>query len=226
MMKYIRAHDIGLDLYESVSDNYSLKKIILSGSFTPKKKLIFNNISFKMGNNEIVGIHGKNGCGKTSLLSVLAGVIRPSFGRVETNAKILPLLGVGHILHPDLDIVSNIKLWGICFNTYIDSDHKNIMKIINSAEIDISPFSLFKSLSSGMKSRLIFELAMRTKLDFMFLDEIFSVGDPDFQIKSGQRIKKKIEDSCGALIVSHDRQLLKSLCNKIYEMRDNGLHVE
>lgn len=163
---------------------------------------------------------------KTSLLSVLSGIIKPSSGRVDSNAKILPLLGVGHILHPDLDIVSNIKLWRICFNTQLSSDLKNITRIINSAEIDISPFSLFKSLSSGMKSRLIFELAMRTELDFMFLDEIFSVGDHDFQVKSGQRIRKKISESCGALIVSHDKELLKSLCTKIYEMRDDGLFIE
>lgn len=194
----------------------------MSRQFLPKTISILENISLTIHKGDILGIEGSNGAGKTTLLSVIAGILPISKGERVVNGRCLPLLGLGHVFHGDLDIRRNIELWSMSFNSNFLIDDNFINSIIKEAGLDVTQDVLLRSLSSGMKSRLAFELAMRDSEDILLLDEVFSVGDADFRARSGERIKYKLKQSGCAVIVSHDRDILEKNCTQIVRIKDRS----
>ena len=156
---------------------------------------------------------------------MIAGIIPISSGKRIVNGKVLPLLGLGHIFHNDLDIYRNIELWNLSFKTDFTINEKFVEEIIISSGLKIQPKTLVRSLSSGMKSRLAFELAMRGQEEILLLDEIFSVGDKNFREKSRLKMKEKLKTIKCAIIISHDYDVLNENCNKIIRIT-NGSSFE
>ena len=136
------------------------------------------------------------------------------------RGKCLPLLGLGHVFHGDLDIQKNIQLWNTSFNSNFSIDSNFIDNVIAGAGLKVDKTVLLRSLSSGMKSRLAFELAMHDSADILLLDEVFSVGDAQFKEQSGIRIKEKLKMLGCAVIVSHDRSVLEENCTQIIRIKD------
>jgi ABC-type polysaccharide/polyol phosphate transport system ATPase subunit len=218
----VQLSNISVDLYSNSSDNFSFKKFLMSRQFLPKTISILENISLIIHKGDILGIEGSNGAGKTTLLSVIAGILPISKGERVVNGRCLPLLGLGHVFHGDLDIRRNIELWSMSFNSNFLIDDNFINSIIKEAGLNVTQDVLLRSLSSGMKSRLAFELAMRDSEDILLLDEVFSVGDAEFRARSGERIKSKLKQSGCAVIVSHDRDILEKNCTQIIRIKDRS----
>jgi ABC-type polysaccharide/polyol phosphate transport system ATPase subunit len=218
----VQLSNISVDLYSNSSDNFSFKKFLMSRQFLPKTISILENISLIIHKGDILGIEGSNGAGKTTLLSVIAGILPISKGERVVNGRCLPLLGLGHVFHGDLDIRRNIELWSMSFNSNFLIDYNFINSIIQEAGLNATQDVLLRSLSSGMKSRLAFELAMRDSEDILLLDEVFSVGDAEFRARSGERIKSKLKQSGCAVIVSHDRDILEKNCTQIIRIKDRS----
>jgi len=218
----VQLSNISVDLYSNSSDNFSFKKFLMSRQFLPKTISILENISLTIHKGDILGIEGSNGAGKTTLLSVIAGILPISKGERVVNGRCLPLLGLGHVFHGDLDIRRNIELWSMSFNSNFLIDYNFINSIIQEAGLNATQDVLLRSLSSGMKSRLAFELAMRDSEDILLLDEVFSVGDAEFRARSGERIKSKLKQSGCAVIVSHDRDILEKNCTQIIRIKDRN----
>jgi len=218
----VQLSNISVDLYSNSSDNFSFKKFLMSRQFLPKTISILENISLTIHKGDILGIEGSNGAGKTTLLSVIAGILPISKGTRVVNGRCLPLLGLGHVFHGDLDIRRNIELWSMSFNSNFLIDGNFINSIIKEAGLNVTQDVLLRSLSSGMKSRLAFELAMRDSEDILLLDEVFSVGDAEFRARSGDRIKSKLKQSGCAVIVSHDRDILEKNCTQIIRIKDRN----
>lgn len=218
----VQLSNISVDLYSNSSDNFSFKKFLMSRQFLPKTISILENISLIIHKGDILGIEGSNGAGKTTLLSVIAGILPISKGERVVNGRCLPLLGLGHVFHGDLDIRRNIELWSMSFNSNFLIDDNFINSIIREAGLNVTQDVLLRSLSSGMKSRLAFELAMRDSEDILLLDEVFSVGDAEFRARSGERIKSKLKKSGCAVIVSHDRDILEKNCTQIIRIKDRS----
>jgi ABC-type polysaccharide/polyol phosphate transport system ATPase subunit len=218
----VQLSNISVDLYSNSSDNFSFKKFLMSRQFLPKTISILENISLTIHKGDILGIEGSNGAGKTTLLSVIAGILPISKGKRVVSGRCLPLLGLGHVFHGDLDIRRNIELWSMSFNSNFLIDDNFINSIIQEAGLNATQDVLLRSLSSGMKSRLAFELAMRDSEDILLLDEVFSVGDAEFRARSGERIKSKLKKSGCAVIVSHDRDILEKNCTQIIRIKDRS----
>jgi len=218
----VQLSNISVDLYSNSSDNFSFKKFLMSRQFLPKTISILENISLIIHKGDILGIEGSNGAGKTTLLSVIAGILPISKGKRVVSGRCLPLLGLGHVFHGDLDIRRNIELWSMSFNSNFLIDDNFINSIIREAGLNVTQDVLLRSLSSGMKSRLAFELAMRDSEDILLLDEVFSVGDAEFRARSGERIKSKLKKSGCAVIVSHDRDILEKNCTQIIRIKDRS----
>lgn len=218
----VQLSNISVDLYSNSSDNFSFKKFLMSRQFLPKTISILENISLAIYKGDILGVEGSNGAGKTTLLSVIAGILPISKGQRIVNGRCLPLLGLGHVFHGDLDIKRNIELWSMSFNSNFLIDDNFIKSIIEEAGLNVTQDVLLRSLSSGMKSRLAFELAMRDSEDILLLDEVFSVGDAEFRSRSGERIKSKLKQSGCAVIVSHDRDVLEKNCTQIIRIKDRN----
>jgi ABC-type polysaccharide/polyol phosphate transport system ATPase subunit len=218
----IHLSNVQVNLYNNSSDNFSFKKFLLTRKFLPETITILESLSLDIYKGEILGIEGSNGVGKTTLLSVIAGILPISGGIREVNGKCLPLLGLGHVFHGDLDIQRNVELWDTSFNSNFYFDQGFVEDVIEKAGLKIKKNVLLRSLSSGMKSRLAFELAMRDPADILLLDEVFSVGDAQFREESAQKIKSKLKTLGCAVIVSHDRKVLDDNCSKIIRIKDKG----
>ena len=187
----------------------------MTGNLLPEKKRVFKNFSLDVHNSTILGIEGSNGVGKTSLLAAIAGLLPVESGEIKTKGKVLPLLGLGHVFHPDLDIQRNIELWNLSFSTNFKINESFVFKILENAGLNVSPSTVLRSLSSGMKSRLAFELAMHGNEDILLLDEVFAVGDQRFREQSARKMKQKLKSLQCAIIVSHDLNVLKDNCDRV-----------
>jgi ABC-type polysaccharide/polyol phosphate transport system ATPase subunit len=216
----VHLSNIAVTLYNNSSDNFSFKKLLLTRRFLPDTISILNDISLDIYEGEIIGIEGSNGVGKTTLLSAIAGILPIASGIREVHGKCLPLLGLGHVFHGDLDIQKNIELWDTSFNSGFILDSSFVEDVIEKAGLKVHKTTLLRSLSSGMKSRLAFELAMRDSADILLLDEVFSVGDAEFREQSALKIKQKLKTLGCAVIVSHDRDILEDNCSKIIRIKD------
>jgi ABC-type polysaccharide/polyol phosphate transport system ATPase subunit len=220
--KAISIRKLNLSFFKSESDNYSFKKFLMTGKLLPEKKTIFKNFSLDVSESTILGIEGSNGIGKTSLLAAIAGLIPHESGEIKVSGKVLPLLGLGHVFHPDLDIKRNIELWNLSFKMNLKVNDDFIKMILENSGLDVTPSTILRSLSSGMKSRLAFELAMHGDENILLLDEVFAVGDKQFRHESSLKMKKKLNSLKCAVIISHDFNVLKENCNRVIRITNQS----
>ena len=184
-----------------------------------KKQLFYkdfiavNDVSFEVKKGEIFGIVGTNGSGKSTLLKMIAGVLTPTTGTIETNGKIAPLIELGAGFDAELTGRENIYLNGAVLGYSQDfiNDHYN--EIVEFAEIGEFIDMPLKNYSSGMVSRIAFSIATAVKPDILIADEILSVGDFRFQEKCMNRIKGLMENGATILLVSHNIDQIRSTCD-------------
>ena len=198
-----------------------------------KGKLLYNDftalshISFDVEKGDIMGFIGFNGAGKSTMLKILAGVLTPTTGSVKVKGTIAPLIEVGAGFDPELTARENIYLNGAILGyskAFIDEKFDSIVEFAELRDFVNVPV---KNFSSGMYARLGFSIATAVQPDILIVDEVLSVGDFRFQEKCEERIKKKINDGVTILLVSHDINMIKRLCNRVLwfdsgKMKDIG----
>ncbi|WP_414159397.1 ABC transporter ATP-binding protein [Pseudomonas sp. BNK-45] len=180
-----------------------------------------NGVSFKIESGERVGIVGHNGAGKSTLLKAICKIYQPENGKITISGKIAPLIEIGAGFHPEFTGRENIYL-----NGSILGHSKNQIKQIESEVIAFAELEEFidtpvKYYSTGMYMRLAFSLATAMHPDILILDEIFAGGDAAFLTKARARMHDMIDNANIMIMVSHDHDLLKSLCNRVIWM-DHG----
>lgn len=174
-----------------------------------------NNVSFSVKKGDTVGIIGSNGAGKSTLLKVIAQVIRPNQGRLYVEGRIAPLLELGAGFDYELTGRENIFLNGaiLGFSRKNIADRlESIMEFSGIGEFIDAPI---RTYSSGMVARLGFAIATDIQPDILIIDEILAVGDTDFQKKSAKRILQYHTDGSTILVVSHNLDSIKNLCNHV-----------
>ncbi|MGV6818335.1 MAG: ABC transporter ATP-binding protein [Thiotrichales bacterium] len=175
---------------------------------------------------EVVGILGKNGSGKSTLLKIITGVSQPTSGETRHNGKITAMLELGSGFNPELTGIENLYLNGAILGVSRREMDGKIDSILDFAEIgDFSRLKL-KTLSSGMKARLAFAAAVITKPDILIIDEVLSVGDMKFKLKSLRKITELIENGATALFVSHDLGAMKNLCHRVIWLDEGRIVAE
>lgn len=186
---------------------------------------ILSNISLTINEGDRVGIIGNNGCGKTTLLKILAGIYYPTSGEINIDGNISVLLETGVGFDPELTGSENIF-----FNSAIMGHSNNNIKNVYNKIIEMSGLinhidKQFKYYSTGMALRLAFATLINLKSDILVLDELFVGGDINFVSQSKKLIEKKISDSKIFIAVSHDLSLLSDMCNKFIWI-ENGMIVD
>ncbi len=172
------------------------------------------DVSFSLHEGERIGILGLNGAGKSTLLKVIAGVFKPTEGKVIRNGKIVPLLELGAGFDKNYTGRENIYLYGSVLGysrSYMDAKYDQIVKFSGLGEFIDVPI---KNYSSGMKSKLGFAIATIAEPEILILDEVLSVGDRKFRKKSERRILDMMENGTAVLFVSHSLAQVQRICNK------------
>ena len=174
------------------------------------------NVSFSLERGDMLGVIGKNGAGKSTMMKAISGTITPVTGTVERKGQLCALLELGAGFDKEMTVKENVYLRGALLGyskEYIDSKYDDIIEYAEMREFENNPF---RTLSSGMKSRIAFAIASLVEPDIIILDEIFAVGDGAFRKRSQERMQEIIgSGNTTALIVSHSLTTVRKQCTKV-----------
>jgi ABC-type polysaccharide/polyol phosphate transport system ATPase subunit len=174
-----------------------------------------NNVSFEISSGEVVGIVGRNGSGKSTILKIIAGVYRPTTGRVRVNGRVAALIELAAGFHPDLTGRENIVMNGLLLGLSRKEIKAREERIIEFAELGDFIDSPVKQYSSGMFMRLGFAVASEVDPDILLMDEILAVGDANFQQKCLARVGEFRREDKTIVLVSHDMGTVQKFCHRV-----------
>lgn len=162
------------------------------------------DVSFELLKGETVGIFGSNGSGKSTLLKILAGITKPTSGKVTTHGRVASILDVGAGFHPELSGRENVFLNGQIHGFSKKEICGKFDEIVTFSGIEKFIDQPVKNYSSGMFLRLAFSIIIHLDFDVYLFDEVLSVGDQKFQIESNKKIQELIKLEKSIVIVSHN----------------------
>ena len=184
-----------------------------------------NNVSFEVTKGETVGIIGRNGGGKSTLLQIICGTLSPSLGSITTHGRIAALLELGAGFNTEFtgreNVYMNASVLGLA-KEEIDARFDDIAAFADIGEFIEQPVKVY---SSGMYARLAFSIAINVDPEILIVDEALAVGDARFVSKCMRRIKEIQENGATILFVSHDVSSVRTLCERAIWL-DKGRVVE
>ena len=181
------------------------------------------DVSFEVQPGEAVGLIGRNGSGKTTLLKVVAGIIKPSDGRVAVGGRIGSLLELGAGFHPEFTGRENVYLNGSILGLKREVIRRHMAEIVAFSELERFMELPVRTYSSGMVMRLGFAVAAHLDVDVLLLDEVFAVGDEEFQRKCFGKIHEFKQRGGTIVFVSHDAAAVERLCTRAVLLREGRL---
>ena len=212
------------DLYITYSSlqSYSIKKSLLKFKKAEKDKIeAVKGISFSLEKGKIMGIVGKNGSGKSTMLKSIAGIFAPDSGSVDLHGNTISLMSIGVGFNNELTGRENISLSGLLLGFEPEFIAAKTDEIIEFSELGKFIDMPVRTYSSGMHSKLAFSITAILETDIMLVDEVLSVGDAKFKKKSFNKMKELIADADRTVvIVSHSIDTLKELCDSILWIND------
>lgn len=172
------------------------------------------NINFDLDKGDRLGILGLNGAGKSTLLKIIAGVYKPTTGKVTRHGHIAPMIELGAGFDPNYTGRENIFLYGSVLGfsrEFLESKYEDILEFSELGDFIDVPI---KNYSSGMRARLGFSIATVVEPEILILDEVLSVGDAKFRKKCEKKMQGMFDHGVTVLFVSHSLEQVKRLCNK------------
>lgn len=200
---------------ENVSKRYHMRHPVTTDTEEETHELwALKDVSFEIKKGESVGIIGPNGSGKSTLLKILAGVTKPTSGKVEIFGRVASILDIGAGFHTELSGRENVFL-----NGQIHGFTKKEIAAKFDAIVEFSGIEKFidepvKNYSNGMYLRLAFSIMAHLDFDVYLLDEVLAVGDENFQNKSAECITKWKDEGRTLLIIYHDFNSIKNVINR------------
>lgn len=219
----IKVDHVSMRFNLGIDKGFSLKQLfvdILSGRYRKKRKenndfWALSDVSFDIAPGEVVGLIGSNGAGKSTMLKVVAGVLKPTKGSVTACGNICPMIELGAGFDNELTARENIFLNGAIMGyskAFIESKFDEIVEFSELQDFLDVPV---RNYSSGMVARLAFSVATIVDPEILIVDEILSVGDIAFQAKSEAKMLNMIRGGTTVLYVSHSLESIKRLCDKV-----------
>ena len=182
------------------------------------------DVSFEVRRGEVVGIIGRNGAGKTTVLKILSRITDPTEGRVRIKGRVASLLEVGTGFHPELTGRENIFLNGAILGMHRAEIKQKFDEIVDFSEVEQFLDTPVKRYSSGMYVRLAFAVAAHLEPEILIVDEVLAVGDAAFQKKCLGKMKAVAGEGRTVLFVSHNMEAVRSLCQRGIWLKDGRLH--
>ena len=195
----------------------SLKEYFLKfskGTLKFEEFWALDGVSLEIEKGDFYGLVGINGSGKSTLLKSVAGVFKPTRGKITVNGTIAPLIELGAGFDMDLTARENIFLNGAVLGFSKDHMLEKFDDIVDFSELHDFLDVPLKNYSSGMVARIAFAIATATKPDILIADEILAVGDYAFQEKCEKRMQELLDAGTTVIFVSHSIEQVKRMCNK------------
>lgn len=185
-----------------------------SGFFGREPFSALKNVSFDLNKGDSLGVIGRNGAGKTTLLRLLGGITKPDKGTLTNKGYSTSLLSLQVGFDPQLSGRYNAILSGMLLGFRKKEIEEQLDEIIAFAELENFIDQPIKTYSSGMKARLGFSVAIHLDPDILLIDEVLAVGDEDFRKKSLAVMHEKLRSDKTIVLVSHQVNTVKQLCNR------------
>ncbi|MGO5165170.1 MULTISPECIES: ABC transporter ATP-binding protein [unclassified Candidatus Paralachnospira] len=223
----IKVNDVSMRFLMANDKISSIKEFVTAFL---KRKLKFKefwalrDINFEVNKGEVVGIIGRNGAGKSTILKIISGIMKPTTGNVERYGNIVPMLELGSGFDMDLSGKENIFLNGAILGyskEFLESKYDEILEFSELGDFIYSPI---RNYSSGMLMRLAFSIATVVEPEILIVDEILAVGDENFQQKSRKRMMELMSGGTTVLFVSHNLWQIREMCDRVVWLE--GGHVK
>lgn len=198
----------------------SIKRVLvdlLRGRVNAGKKSrtdVLKNISFAINEGEFVGIMGRNGAGKSTIMKLIAGIYTPTSGTIKVHGKVAPLLELGAGFAEDLTGLENIYLNASILGYSNKATKANLESIIEFSELGSAIYKPVKKYSSGMLMRLGFSVAVHLDAPILLFDEVLAVGDAGFQIKCLQKIRELHHEGRAIVLITHSPEAVAQYCDR------------
>ena len=174
-----------------------------------------HDVSFDVYKGDVLGIIGRNGAGKSTILKIISGIMKPTKGTVERYGNIVPMLELGSGFDMDLSGRENIYLNGAILGYDKEFLLSKYNEIVDFSELHEFIEMPLRNYSSGMIMRLAFSIATVVEPEILIVDEILAVGDENFQKKSRARMMELMSGGTTVLFVSHDMNQIREMCNRV-----------
>lgn len=184
------------------------------------------NVSFNLYRGDSLGIIGRNGAGKTTILRLLGGIIRPDKGFIKNNNVSTTLLALQVGFDLELSGRINAILSGMLLGFRKKEVMANLENIISFSELHNFIDLPVKTYSAGMRARLGFSVAFKLSPDVLLIDEVLGVGDAEFREKSLAIMREKLLSDQTIVLVSHDAKTIRNLCNRAVWVERGTVRME
>ena len=201
----------------------------------PKKKFgfakktqypIFDGIDLDVKKGDIIGVLGRNGCGKSTFLKLVSEVLEPDEGTVEVHGKVASILELSMGFHPDLSGRDNIILRSELYGISREEVLKHIDEIVKYSDLGVFIDNPVRTYSSGMRSRLAFSVMVNVDADIFLVDEALSTGDMAFASKASEHLKNLVRSGKTVLFTSHSTSTIKRTCNRAIWLADHKIAMD
>lgn len=214
----IRVEDVTMRFRMNSDKILSLKEFVttaLRGKLKYDEFTALSHVSFEVRKGETLGLVGRNGAGKSTMLKVISGILKPTEGSVEIQGNVVPMLELGSGFDMDLTGRENIFLNGAILGYGEEFLREKYDEIVAFSELGPFIDVPIRNYSSGMLARLAFSIATVVKPEILIVDEILSVGDAQFQEKSRARMLELMGGGTTVLFVSHSIQQIREMCSHV-----------
>lgn len=208
--------------FNEVWERYKIK-YVRDGEVSWEEFWALNNVSFSADKGEAVGIIGKNGAGKSTILKLIIGMMKPDKGKVSVEGRVSALMELGAGFNPEFtgreNIFYNAQVYGMSTNE-LDKKINEIIKFADLGKFIDAPIQYY---SQGMYARLAFSLAIHVDPDILLVDDILAVGDESFQRKCRDKIFNLKKQDKTIILVSHDMNTIERLCDKVIFLNEGRI---
>jgi ABC-2 type transport system ATP-binding protein len=227
----ISVRDVGVAFTRNRRRKRSLRDLLFQGSLGPREDAPgefwpFRHVSFDIAPGESIGVVGRNGAGKSTMLRLIAGVLIPDEGAVTVKAGVAPLIALTGGFEGNLSGRENVRLVAGLHGMSEEEIDDAFEEIVDFSEVGDFLDTPFKHYSSGMKVRLAFSVVSRLREPILLVDEVLAVGDKAFRNKCLKRIDDLLSGGTTLFMVSHSENALKRYCDRGLYLDGTGLNFD
>ena len=214
----IEVSDVSMRFRMNSDRIMSLKEFVttaIRGKLEYQEFTALDHVSFTVKRGETLGLIGRNGAGKSTMLKIISGILKPTEGNVVCRGNVVPMLELGSGFDFDLTGRENIFLNGAILGYSEDFLNAKYDEIVEFSELGNFIETPIRNYSSGMLARLAFSVATMVQPEVLIVDEILAVGDAAFQEKSKRRMLELMGGGTTVLFVSHSLSQVREMCGRV-----------